>query len=122
VEEIVRGCERENRFGLEECAYLLLFGELPTKAQLAEWQAILGEYRRLPDGFKEKVIIRAASKDLMNAIARAVLTVAGGEMSAEITPEEGAALRISVPALNRAFDCAALDGRLLIDAALAGRL
>ena len=74
VEDLVRGCERENRFGFEECAYLLLFGKLPTKAQLAEWQAILGEYRRLPDGFKEKAIIRAASKDLMNAIARAVLT------------------------------------------------
>ena len=74
VVDLVRGCEKDDRFGFEECAYLLLFGRLPTKQQLADWQAILAEYRRLPDGFKEKAIIRAASKDLMNAIARAVLT------------------------------------------------
>jgi len=74
VVDLVRGCEKDDRFGFEECAYLLLFGRLPTKQQLADWQTILAEYRRLPDGFKEKAIIRAASKDLMNAIARAVLT------------------------------------------------
>lgn len=74
VVDLVRGCEQEHRFGFEECAYLLLFGDLPNKSQLTEWKSVLAEYRRLPDGFKEKAIIRAASKDLMNAIARAVLT------------------------------------------------
>lgn len=74
VVDLVRNCEAENRFGFEECAYLLLFGELPNKTQLEEWQNLLAEYRRLPDGFKEKGIIRAPGKDLMNSIARAVLT------------------------------------------------
>ena len=74
VEDIVRTCQREGRFGFEETAYLLLFGELPSSARLAEWQTILAEHRRLPEGFKENAIMRAPGKDIMNSIARAVLT------------------------------------------------
>ena len=74
VEQLVRNCEKEDRFGFEECAYLLLFGSLPTRDQLTEWQTLLAEHRRLPDGFKENAIIRSPGKDLMNSIARAVLT------------------------------------------------
>lgn len=74
VVDLVRACEAEKRFGFEECAYLLLFGELPTAAQLQSWRELLAEHRRLPDGFKENAIVRAPGKDLMNSIARAVLT------------------------------------------------
>ena len=74
VEDLVRTCEEEKRFGFEECAYLLLFGNLPTATELDEWQQLLAEHRRLPDGFKENGIIRAPGKDIMNSIARAVLT------------------------------------------------
>ncbi len=73
VYDIVAACEREKRFGFEETAYLLLFGRLPSKAELADWEALLAEYRRLPDGFKENAIIRSPGKDIMNSIARAVL-------------------------------------------------
>ena len=73
VNDLVGACESEHRFGYEETAYLLLFGSLPTQAQLEEWCALLAEYRRLPDGFKENAIIRSPGKDLMNSIARAVL-------------------------------------------------
>jgi len=74
VNDLVAACGREGRFGFEECAYLLLLGKLPNAAELAQWQELLAEHRRLPDGFKEKGIIRAPGKDLMNSIARAVLT------------------------------------------------
>ena len=60
--DLVRNCEAEKRFGFEECAYLLLFGELPNRQQLTEWQTLLAEHRRLPDGFKENAIIRAPGK------------------------------------------------------------
>lgn len=73
VVDLVRNCQAEQRFGFEECAYLLLFGALPNKTQLEQWQMILAEHRRLPDGFKENSIIRAPGKDLMNSLARAVL-------------------------------------------------
>lgn len=74
VNDLVRGCQAEGRFGFEECAHLVLFGELPTADELVRWTQILEDHRRLPDGFKEGAIIRAPGKDIMNSIARAVLT------------------------------------------------
>ena len=73
VRDIVRADKREHRFGYEETAYLLLFGRLPDMRQLVEWKNMLGAYRKLSDGFKENAIMHNPSKDLMNAIARAVL-------------------------------------------------
>ena len=74
VNDLIKGFQSEGRFGFEECAYLLLFGELPTASELTKWHALLDAHRRLPDGFKEGAIIRAPGKDIMNSIARAVLT------------------------------------------------
>jgi citrate synthase len=73
VKDLVAGCQKECRFGFEESAYLLLFGELPSAAEIRIWNDLLDSCRRLPDGFKESAIIRAPGKDLMNSIARAVL-------------------------------------------------
>jgi len=73
VNDLVKGFQEEKRFGFEECAYLLLFGELPHAGELKTWNELLGTCRRLPDGFKEGAIIRSPGKDIMNSIARAVL-------------------------------------------------
>ena len=73
VEDIVAADRREHRFGYEETAYLLLFGELPTARQLVDWKNKVGSYRKLSDGFKENAIMRNPPKELMNALARAVL-------------------------------------------------
>ncbi len=73
VNDLVEGFQSEKRFGFEECAYLLLFGELPDSRQLEVWQETLDAYRRLPNDFKENAIIRTPGKDIMNSIARAVL-------------------------------------------------
>ena len=73
VKDIVAADKREHRYGYEEVAYLLMFGELPTGRQLVDWNRRLGACRRLSDGFKENAIMRHPSIDLMNAIARAVL-------------------------------------------------
>ena len=73
VRDIVAADRREHRFGYEETAYLLMFGELPTARELVDWKRKLGAYRRLSDGFKENAIFRNPSRDIMNAIARAVL-------------------------------------------------
>ena len=75
VEDLVRG-EANRRFAFEETTYLLLFGKLPTKAQLREFIDILGIYRELPDTFVRDVIMKAPSKDLMNTLTRSVLTLA----------------------------------------------
>ena len=73
VKDIVDADKREHRFGYEETAYLLLFGELPTERQLVEWKSLLGSMRKLSDGFKENAILHNPPLDLMNALARAVL-------------------------------------------------
>ena len=73
VRDIVAADRRERRFGYEETAYLLLFGSLPDERELATWKARLGRYRKLSDEFKENAIFHSPTKDIMNAIARAVL-------------------------------------------------
>ena len=73
VKDIVAADKREHRFGYEETAYLLLFGELPTAKELVDWKNRIGAYRKLSDGFRDNAIMKHPSKDLMNALARAVL-------------------------------------------------
>jgi len=73
VVELVRGFQQEQRFGFEEVCYLLMFGALPTKAQLDEFTELLGELRSLPGSFTEDMILKAPSSDIMNKLARSVL-------------------------------------------------
>lgn len=73
VKDIVQADKREHRFGYEETAYLLLFGELPTARQLVQWKRTVGAYRKLSGGFRDNAILKHPSKDIMNALARAVL-------------------------------------------------
>ena len=73
VRDIVAADKREHRFGYEETAYLLLFGQLPSMRDLVDWKNTVGNFRKLSDGFKEDAIMRNPSKELMNAMARAVL-------------------------------------------------
>lgn len=75
VSEIVGACEAENRFGYEETCYLLLFGKLPTAAELAEFRQVVGQARVLPDGFLEDVIMYSPSNNIMNKLARSVLAM-----------------------------------------------
>ena len=73
VKDIVAADRREHRFGYEETAYLLLFGELPTAKELGDWKNTIGAYRKLSEGFRDNAIMKYPSKNLMNALARAVL-------------------------------------------------
>lgn len=73
VEDIVKDVEKNHQFGFEQCVYLLLFGELPTRDQLDIFTRTLGELRTLPESFTEDMIMKAPSKDVMNKIARGVL-------------------------------------------------
>ena len=75
VEDIVHGFLKENRFGFEEVTYLLLFGELPSEKRLANFNKVLAEYRTLPPSFVRDIIMKAPSKDMMNTLARSVLTL-----------------------------------------------
>ena len=75
VKDLVKGIAPDSHFGFEECAYLLMFGELPTKEQLKNFCGLLSEYRTLPTSFVRDIIMKAPSKDMMNTLARSVLTL-----------------------------------------------
>ena len=75
VKDLING-SRGGRFAFEEAGYLLLFGELPTPAQLEQFCAVLGECRTMPTNFTRDVIMKAPSHDIMNSMARSVLTLA----------------------------------------------
>ncbi|HPX48075.1 MAG TPA: citrate/2-methylcitrate synthase, partial [Treponemataceae bacterium] len=73
VEDIISDIEQADQFGFEQVVYLLLFGELPNASQLAEFDAMLGLYRELPNNFVEDMILKSPSSDVMNKLARSVL-------------------------------------------------
>lgn len=75
VQDIIRNCVTENRFGFEETAYLLLFGQLPTKNNLNDFNEMLAEFRQLPKNFVRDVIMKSPSKDMMNMLERCVLNL-----------------------------------------------
>ena len=75
VRELVKGSAVHRRYGFEETAYLLLFGELPTREQLNDFAHALADWRTLPKNFFKDVVLKAPPKDLMNTLQREVLTL-----------------------------------------------
>ena len=75
VRDLVEGFTAGGRFGYEEVAYLLLFDKLPSKHELAQFNDLLTSYRSLPTSFVRDIIMKAPSKDMMNTLARSVLTL-----------------------------------------------
>ena len=75
VHDLVTGFSKDGRFGFDEVTYLLLFNKLPTKKELADFSALLSYYRSLPTSFVRDIIMKAPSNDMMNTLARSVLTL-----------------------------------------------
>ena len=75
VQNLVRQV-REDGFGFEKTAYLLLFGEMPTEDELTEFCKIMAQSRSLPTNFTRDVIMKAPTKDIMNSMTRSILTLA----------------------------------------------
>lgn len=75
IEDLVRSMPSDHSFGFEVTAYLLLFGELPNKEQLDGFIKQLSFYRTLPTNFVRDIIMKAPSGDMMNTLARSVLTM-----------------------------------------------
>ena len=75
VSDLIAGLDEKSHFGFEECTYLLLFGKLPTRQELTDFTRMLSDYRTLPTSFVRDIIMKAPSKDMMNTLARSVLTL-----------------------------------------------
>ncbi|NLL20593.1 MAG: citrate/2-methylcitrate synthase [Firmicutes bacterium] len=74
INDLVKGFQKEKRHGFDEVCYLLLFGQLPNVDQLNYFKQMVYESRTLPEGFIEDMILKAPSRDIMNQLARSVLT------------------------------------------------
>lgn len=83
ISDLVDHAVAENRFGFEETAYLLMAGELPTAEQLKAFNDLIAAQRDLPDGFTANYIMKPPTRDLMNAMSRAVLQLYAFDDKAE---------------------------------------
>lgn len=75
IRDLVNGFSADNRFGYEEITYLLLFDKLPNEEELTKFKNLLSFYRSLPTSFVRDIIMKAPSRDMMNTLARSVLTL-----------------------------------------------
>ncbi len=75
INDLVENAEREDRFVFEEVVHLLLFGQLPTKRELADCEHALSVRRELPPGFLVDSIMQSPSKNIMNKLSRSILSL-----------------------------------------------
>ena len=75
INELVNGFIKDKRFGFEEVIYLLLLGVLPKQKELDDFKCLIAKYRSLPTSFVRDIIMKAPSFDMMNTLARSVLTL-----------------------------------------------
>lgn len=88
IQDLVKGFMKSNRFGFEEIAYLLLFGELPNESELEGFQKVMAVSRRLPTNFVRDVVMKAPSSDIMNTLTKSVLTLASYDKNVSDTSVE----------------------------------
>lgn len=100
VEDLVNSFMSEGRFGFEETVFLLLFGRLPTKDQLEQFDAIMDSYRFLPSRFTEDIIMKAPSTSIMNKMATSTLALYAYDENAEDNSLENI-IRQSVELISR---------------------
>lgn len=74
IEDLVKG-KQHSHAGYEEVCFLLLFGYLPQKRELEHFSQVLHSCYALPDEFVEMNLLRLPSKNLMNKLQDAVLTL-----------------------------------------------
>lgn len=100
ITDLVHNAEKENRFGYEETAYLLLFGTLPDADTLAGFRKVLANFRELPDSFVIDMIAKAPSNNIMNKLARSVLALYSYDPDCEVRTIENE-VRIAVSMIAR---------------------
>lgn len=104
INDLVANVEREGRFGYEEVAYLLLFGSLPSAAELKQFRDHIANSRELPDDFAVDMILKAPSKNIMNKMGRSILALYsydddGEDMSLESEMNKAVGLIAKLPVI-----------------------
>ena len=97
IKDLVENAVKENRFAYEETVYLLLMGNLPTHEELAAFTELMDENRQLPPNFFEDMILKAPSRNIMNKMGRALLSLYSYDENPENrSPEFEMATAISI--------------------------
>ena len=97
---IVDGVSAENRYGFEECAYILLFGRLPSREELDAFSALIASKRHLPSHFTEDVLMKSTSPSIMNKMALGTLALYAYDENPDDTSLENL-LRQSIEVIAR---------------------
>lgn len=88
IGDLVTNAQREDRFGYEEVAYLLLTGSLPTVNELKGFCERIGAFRHLSGDYLHEFPMTTPSRSIMNTLARAVLLLYRFDAEPdEISPE-----------------------------------
>ena len=74
VQDIVSGL-KGRRFGFEETIYLLIFGKLPDKDELARFLDVMSDLEDLGGRFVRDVVMKGTNANIMNAMQRCVLAL-----------------------------------------------
>lgn len=88
IRDLATGLRTDNRFGFGEITYLLLFGYLPSEKELKNFRKLMNTFRTLPNSFVRDIIMKAPSSDIMNSMARSVLTLYSYDSNADDTSLE----------------------------------
>lgn len=104
LRDIIHGRNYETICGYEETCFLLLFGYLPKKEELAEFCGYLRAHYELPDDFLESKFLHMPGKNLMNRLQQAVLALydyddAPDNISVENTLEQGLNILAKLPSI-----------------------
>lgn len=105
VRDLIRGRDAQtDAYAFEETCFLLLFGFLPTAEQLQEFRASLQARYELPDKFLETAILQMPSKNLMNQLQAAVLSLydfdeAPDDISVQNTLKQGMDIMAKLPSI-----------------------
>ena len=92
--------EDERRFRYEEIAYLLLMGELPTQDQLTSFIELIDEQRDLPEGFTASMILRDTPDNIMNTLARTIISLYAHDPEAD-SREADHEIRTAISLISR---------------------
>ena len=88
INDLIENAEKEDRYVFEEVAYLLLFGTLPDAEDLERMTRSLGVRRELPPGFLVDSIMQSPSNNIMNKLARSILSLYSYSDVTDETPLE----------------------------------
>ena len=100
MSSIVDGVSAEDRYGFEECTYVLLFGKLPTKEELESFSQLVASKRHLPSHFTEDILMKAPSPSIMNKMAMGTLALYSYDENPDDTSLENL-LRQSIEVIAR---------------------